>query len=197
MWIVAVNVIFYLAVNFLELRISGIPLMVWLSLIPGIAKYGYVWQFVTYMFVHSGPMHLIFNMYALLIFGVNCERCIGSREFILFYMLSGILGGVIGYIVYTLTGTNAMIMGASGAVYALLFLTSVLFPYNRILLYFFIPLKMPVAVLVFIGTELLSQVVGRADGISHLIHLSSILIAWIYCVARFRISPVKVWKEAL
>jgi membrane associated rhomboid family serine protease len=49
------------------------------------------WQVVTYMFVHRGLSHLLFNMIGLFFFGLSVERSIGSREFLLFYLLSGVL----------------------------------------------------------------------------------------------------------
>jgi len=150
------------------------------------------------MFVHIDFMHFFFNMYALLMFGIMLERTLGSREFLLFYFVTGTLGGVVCYLISMLTGNmNIAIIGASGAIYAMLFLTSVMFPSGRILLFFVIPLKMPVAVLVFIVLEVCSQILGTSTGIAHLAHLSSMLIAWLYCILRFQVSPVKVWKEAL
>lgn len=196
-YLIAVNVAVFFITNYLKITVNGIPLKYYLSLIPVFVKHGYVWQFVTYMFVHSTFEHLFFNMYALLVFGLVIERGIGSKEFLLFYFLTGILGGVTNYIVASIFGgANFATMGASGAIYGILFLMAVMFPYNRILLFFFIPMKMPVAVLSFIVIEVVSQVTGVGGNIAHLIHLSGIIFAWIYCIVRFRISPWKVFKES-
>lgn len=197
-WIAAACVIVYMMTQVANFRIKGVPLLYWLSLIPSFTKFGCVWQFITYMFVHGSPLHLLFNLYALMIFGNILERSLGSREFLFFYFLTGILGGVFCFVIYQLTGmVNVAIMGASGAIYAMLFLESVLAPQSRVVLFFIIPLKMPVAMLIFIGLEILSQLTGGGDGIAHLVHLSSIAIAWIYCVLRMKISPLKVWKDNL
>lgn len=197
-WLIGACVLVYAITIIFPVNIGGISVMYWLSLIPGFVRHGYVWQFVTYMFVHGNPLHLLLNMYALLVFGRPLERSFGSREFLLFYFVTGALGGVISYVIYLLTGlANVAIMGASGAIYAMLFLTSVTFPTVRILLFFFIPLKMPVAVMVFIALEVFSQLTGGGADVAHLVHLTSIAVAWIYCVVRFRISPWKVWKEVL
>jgi len=194
-YLVAVNVIVFIAVRYVHPVINGVSLVYWLSLVPVLLR---PWQFVTYMFVHMDFMHLFFNMYALLMFGVLLERTIGTREFLLFYFVSGVLGGVISYFVYTATGnTMLVILGASGAVYALLFLTSVMYPHGRILLFFILPLKMPVAVLLFIILEVFYQVAETTGGVAHLVHLASIAVAWVYCLLRFRVSPVKVWRDAL
>lgn len=196
--LVMVNVIVYILTNLFDIRINGISLIYYLSLIPPFVRHGYVWQFVTYMFVHSDFSHIFFNMYALMIFGISLERAIGSYEFLLFYFLSGILGGVLKYIA-SVTGIVPMsvVLGASGAVYALMFLTAVLFPFNRVLLFFIFPMRLPLAVLVFIFIEVTSQVMGTGAGVAHLIHLSSILVAWLYCIIRMNISPFKVFRSAL
>lgn len=198
-WILGINVVIYFLINYTGIAIKGLPLWVWLSLVPQLINvYGWIWQFVTYMFVHVDTLHLFFNMYALFMFGTMLERCLGTREFLLFYLLTGTLGGVLSYLIELFTGNMSLaIMGASGAIYAMLFLTSVTFPTSRVLLFFFIPMKMPVAVLVFIALEVFSQVAGSDSGVAHLVHLSSMLVAWLYCVVRFQTSPIKVWKEAL
>lgn len=196
--LLAVNLIVYILVNMFDFQYHGIKLVYWLSLIPAFVNHGYVWQFVTYMFVHVDFMHILFNMYALIMFGTNLEKAIGSREFLLFYFLTGILGGVFSYIINVFSGlTMTATIGASGAVYALMFLVSVLFPESRVLLFYFIPMKIPFAVLIFIVVEAMSQIMGTAAGIAHLVHLSSVFVAWIYCVVRFKISPYKVYKSVI
>ena len=196
-YLIAINFFVYIAINYINPVISGIPLVYWLSLVPVFIRQGYVWQFFTYMFVHMEFFHLFFNMYALFMFGTMLERAIGTKEFLLFYFVTGVLGGVASYLIYISTGiVNLAIMGASGAVYAMLFLTSVMYPQGRVLLFFFLPLRLPVAILLFMGIEIASQFVSNGDGVAHLVHLTSVAIAWIYCLVRFRISPLKVWRSS-
>nr|AGS52339.1 rhomboid family protein [uncultured bacterium contig00063] len=52
------------------------------------------------MFVHGGFSHILFNMFALFIFGIQVERYMGSREFLLFYFVTGTLAGIFSFIVY-------------------------------------------------------------------------------------------------
>ena len=197
-YLVIVNVLVFLATNYMNISFRGLRLTYWLSLVPAFVNRGWVWQFVTYMFVHGSMMHLFFNMYALLMFGRALERYLGTREFLLFYFLCGILGGLIGYIFYTILGTtNIVILGASGSIYALLFLCAVMAPNTSILFFFFLPMKMPYAVMIYIAIEIISQVFGLDNGVAHLIHLSSILVAWLYVWLRLKINPIKVWKQTL
>lgn len=198
MYLVMANVLVYLVINYANIRIKGLPLIYWLGLVPGCVNMGWVWQFFTYMFVHRSFSHLLFNMLGLMMFGQLVERAVGTREFLLFYFVCGVLGGIISYLFYMLQGMlAAVIIGASGSIYALLFLAAVLFPQARVLLFFFIPMKMPIAVMVFIAIELFDQIVGLNGGVAHLIHLSSIAVAWLYCLVRFRLNPIQVWKENL
>ena len=94
-----------------------------------VEQYHMYWQFLTYMFVHGNFQHIFFNMLALLIFGMGLERAIGSREFLLFYLITGMLGGFFSFLVYRFTGQyQVFLLGASGAVYALLFAYAVFIP---------------------------------------------------------------------
>lgn len=214
-YIIMANVLIFIATQYLNIRYKGLQLSTWLGLMPSLVNKGCVWQFFTYMFVHGNFSHLFFNMFALLMFGRTLEYYLGTREFLLFYFLTGFLGGVISYVVsliqgvpeiffeggyayyYVAQGTPTVFIGASGCVYALLFLCAVLFPKHRILFFWFIPMKMPIAVMIYIAIEVVSQVVGVNDGVAHLIHLSGIAVAWLYVMIRFRMNPIKIWRENL
>lgn len=198
MYLVLVNIFVYILTTYTNIAFRGVPLVYWLGLIPGCVNMGWVWQFVTYMFVHGSFTHLLFNMLAIIMFGMSIERYLGTREFLCYYFVCGILGGIISYLFYILQGTYGVVMmGASGSIYALLLLAAVFFPYSRVYLFFFIPMRMPVAVIVFIAIEIVDQAIGAKQGVAHLIHLSSMAIGWIYCLVRFKTNPIKVWKNTL
>lgn len=198
LYLIAVNVIIFFLSNFVDLRIMGLNIRYWMFLYPPMIRSGFIWQFVTYMFIHTDAIHLLFNMYALYMFGTFVEARIGSKEFVLYYFICGVLGGVISYFINCYTGQfNTAILGASGAVYAVMFLTAITAPTARVLMFFFIPMKLAFAVLVFLIIEIVEQVFGSSEGIAHLVHLSSVLIGYLYCLIRFRISPYKVLKESL
>ena len=214
-YIIMANVLIFIATEFFNINYMGLPLRAWLGMVPSLVNKGYVWQFFTYMFVHGSYMHLFFNMFALLMFGRMLEYYLGTKEFLLFYFVTGVLGGVISYVFYVIQGvpeiffeggqayyyamqgTPVIVIGASGCVYALLFLCAVLFPTSRILFFFFIPMRMPFAVMIYIAIEVFSQVFGLNEGVAHLIHLSSIAVAWLYVMIRFRMNPIKIWRESL
>ena len=188
-WLIGVNVLFFAAMYFLGFR----NLIYYMSMIPRLVMRGWVWTFVTYMFVHGGISHILFNMLALFIFGIQVERYMGSREFLLFYFTTGILAGVFSFFVYFLTNSPMVIlMGASGAIFAVELAYAVFFPDSIIYLWGILPLRAPVMVLGFTALELISSIFGLSRGVAHLTHLAGFGFAWLYFVVRFGIDP---WKR--
>ena len=156
----------------------------------------FYWQFITYMFIHGSVSHLLFNMLSLLVFGINVEKTIGSKEFVLFYFLCGAISGVFSYVVYRFTGqVNKFLMGASGAIYSLIFCYAVLYPRNTIYIWGVIPLPCPLMVIIFTAIEIFSNF-SRTDGVAHLTHLFGFVTAGLYFITRMGIHPIKVWKDA-
>lgn len=160
-----------------------------------VIKGHYFWQFITYMFLHGNIRHCFFNMLGLLVFGLQLEKAIGSKEFLLFYLVCGVLSGVFSFVVYYFTGQyRAFLLGASGAIYAVLFAYAVFFPRSIIFIWGFIPVPAPVLVLIYTIIEIGSQLFGSSN-ISHMTHLFGFLAAWLYFVIRMGIHPLKIWKK--
>ena len=215
MYIILANVLVFLATQYLNISFMGLSLKGWLGMIPSLVTKGWVWQLFTYMFVHDSITHLFFNMFALLMFGRALEHFLGTREFLLFYFLCGFLCGLISYGFYMIqgqptflieggrimylvgTGTPVLVVGASGCIYAILFLSAVLFPTARVLFFYVVPVKMPIAVMIYTAIEVFFQVFGINDGVAHFVHLSGIAIAWLYVAIRMRMNPIKIWRDAL
>jgi membrane associated rhomboid family serine protease len=160
------------------------------ALNPVMVMRGAVWQFVTYMFAHGGVSHLLFNMLALFIFGNQVERRMGSREFLLYYLLTGVLAGVFSFVVYLVTHSYGVyLLGASGALFAVQLAYAALFPDSIIYIWGILPLRAPVMVLVFTAIELFSSIFGFRAGVAHLTHLAGFAFGWIYFLARFSMNP--------
>ncbi len=154
------------------------------------------WQPFTYMFVHGGFQHIFFNMIGLLCFGLSVERAIGTKEFVLMYLLIGLFGGIFSLIVYFALGMYGIfLMGASGAIYGMLLAYAVIFPRNRIFIWGIIPVPAPILVLAYAAIEFFSQFLGSRDGVAHSVHLAGFAFAWLYFVVRFGVNPVKIWKD--
>jgi len=186
-WLIGINFFFFVLMHFLGFR----NLTFQMSMIPArIVASGAIWTFATYMFVHGGFGHILFNMLALFIFGTHVERHMGSREFLLFYLVTGTLAGVFSFFMYYLTGQYFVwLMGASGAVFAVSLAYAVLYPDSIIYIWGILPVRAPIMVLGFTILELFSSVFRPHSGVAHLTHLAGFAFAWLYFVVRFNINP--------
>ncbi|MDR2630084.1 MAG: rhomboid family intramembrane serine protease [Spirochaetaceae bacterium] len=188
LFLIGINILVFLAQQvFADRYISE-----YLAMIPIAVINGWIWQFVTYMFAHGGFTHLLFNMLALFIFGTQVERRMGSREFLLYYLLTGILAGVFSFLVYWFTGAYGVhLVGASGAIFAVQLAYAAFFPDAVIFIWGILPVRAPIMVLGFTVLELVSSVFGFRSGVAHFTHLAGFAFGWIYFLARFDINP---WK---
>jgi membrane associated rhomboid family serine protease len=159
----------------------------------------WVWQTATYMFLHGGIFHILFNMLALWMFGTELERVWGTRYFLKFYFLTGIGAGALTVLLSLLPFTGlqyANIIGASGAIYGLLLAYAMYFPDRPILLILFpVPAKIAVAVL---GAIALFSSLSEAGGVANATHLSGLLVAYLVLKGA-RIHPIsevkyRYWK---
>jgi membrane associated rhomboid family serine protease len=135
-----------------------------------------IWRFVTYLFLHDphSPMHLLFNMLALWMFGVELEEMWGTKRFVTFYFLSGMLSGL-----FSVLSWNSNVIGASGAILALLTVYACYFPDRTILMFFIFPLPVRIAVLIIGAISLWGAWTG-AGGIAYLTHLGGIAVGFLY-----------------
>ena len=154
-------------------------------------------QLVTHMFMHGGFAHILFNMYALFIFGSVLERVWGSQKFLFYYFVTGIGAALIhlGVMALQLRGYEAAFnagdmlartgiqdilltptVGASGAIYGLLLAYGMLFP-NNIMQLIFPPvaLKAKWFVLIYGAIELMLGLSGRGGDIAHFAHLGGMI----------------------
>jgi membrane associated rhomboid family serine protease len=188
-----------IAVNLFIFLITAIvpKAKVYLSLIPGlvIQEHAY-WQFLTYMFTHADISHILFNMLGLFFFGVQVERRMGSSEFLLFYLICGIGAGLFSFLIYWLSGSYLVILlGASGALYAVLLAFAVFYPYANIYVMGLIPVRAPLLVLIYTAIELFSQFFSLRSGIAHLTHLAGFGFAFLYFLIRLGINPITVFRR--
>ena len=159
-------------------------------------RYRLYWQIFTYMFVHNDLSHILFNMLALAFFGMPVEQTVGSKEFLLFYLISGIMSGFISFLVYSNYRIFTLLIGASGAIYAVLFMYAVIFPRSKIYIWGLIPVPAPLLVIIYAIIETGSHLTYTLSHVAHFTHLAGFFIAWLYLVIRMGIHPLKVWKNA-
>jgi len=186
LWLIAANVLVF-ALSILDPQLSYR-----LALNPAAVLSGALWQPLTYMFAHAGLSHLFFNMLGLLFFGTAVERSVGTREFLLYYFLTGILAGLVSLLVYIATGAmGAFLLGASGAVFAVLLAYATIFPESRIFIWGLIPVRAPLLVLGYAAIELFSELTSSNSAVAHLTHLAGFGLGWLYFLLRFGVNPAR------
>ena len=177
----AVKHIILINVLMLVLTYLNNPLMSkWFALNP-ISFLWKPWQLVTYMFMHGGFGHLFFNMYTLFIFGSVLENVWGTKKFLTFYFVTGIGAALVNIGVQYLTGSFALTVGASGAIYGILMGYAMLYPDSRLTLLFPpVSMKAKWFVLIFAGIELLLGISNNpADNVAHFAHLGGLVFAFL------------------
>ncbi len=147
----------------------------WLALWPlGVAFQP--WQVLTYAFLHGGLMHLVLNMYGMVMFGADLERNWGPNRYLRFYLVSVLAAALTQLAVTAWLGQALPTVGASGGVFGLLLGYAVMFPDRRIVL-LFPPIPMPawVFALLFAAISLVLGVTGTQSGVAHFAHLGGML----------------------
>ena len=149
------------------------------GLVPAlITRQLFLWQFVTYMFVHAGVFHILFNMLALWMFGCDVERQWGFNRFLRYYFLTGVGAGFCSYIINPLALTATV--GASGAIFGLLLAYGVLFADRTIYLYFLFPIKAKYFVMIMGAVVFYLAVTSTDSGISNSAHLGGMIFGYLY-----------------
>ena len=139
-------------------------------------QHGYLWQLLTYQFMHAGLLHLLFNCWAIYVFGRDVEDALGLKRFLVLYLASGILGGMFQILMGVLIGGGfgGAVVGASAAAFGLAAAFAVLFPDRLLLLFFIIPMRAKYLLLIC-GVLALLGILSPGDNIAHAAHLGGMV----------------------
>ena len=150
-----------------------------------------LWQMFTYLFIHGGFIHIIFNMFVLWMFGKDLELDWGKNEFLIFYFICGIGAGLI----TVLASMNSFVpvVGASGAIYGVLAAYGFTYPNRIVYLYGIFPLKVKYVVLVFGVIAFFASLSAIQSTVSHITHISGMIIGIIYILFNFRWKNIRLW----
>jgi len=183
----AVRAIVYTNVAVFVLTALAPRVVDWVGLVPAdVVERLRVWQIATYLFVHGGLFHILFNMLALWMFGVDLERRWGTPAFARYYFVTGIGAGVCVVLVslLPLAGARASYaiptIGASGAIYALIMAWAIVFPDREILFMFLFPLRTRVFALLVGAIAFYSALGASGTGVSNIAHLGGLAIGYLY-----------------
>jgi len=183
----AVRVLLYTNIGVWLVSLFYTPIIEWFGLVPKwvIEKY-WLWQPVTYMFLHArSPTHILFNMLILWMFGVELERMWRTKFFVKYYFVCGIGAGVITVLVSLLPFAathatyDAIVIGASGALYGLLLAFALYYPNRPILMFLFFPVPAKYFVAILGGIAFLMSVQG-SGAVAATTHLGGLAIGYLY-----------------
>jgi membrane associated rhomboid family serine protease len=178
-WLIIANVGMFLVTSIYE------PLIGFLGLIPELVlERQWIWQLATYLFLHAGPVHLLFNMLGVWMFGVELERLWGTRFFLKYYAITGIGAGLTVVLVSLLPmkwaavtyGVNTI--GASGALFGLLMAFAFYYPDRPILMFLLFPIPAKYFVLIVGAMAFLSA--PRNSQVSEIGHLGGLIFGYLY-----------------
>jgi len=185
-WLLISNVGIFI-VSYLLSRVSIIGrILSVLALVPAEVVRGLaLWQLVTYLFLHEGIGHILWNMLALWMFGAELERLWGTTRFLRFYFICGIAAGLtVIACAYIFGGAGIPTVGSSGAVYGLLVAYGVMFPDQTVLFSFLIPMKSKYFVMIIGGIiflqSFMATVGGQSgSGVAVVAHLGGMVAAFL------------------
>lgn len=181
--LIVANVVVY----FLQQTVPGVGS--WLAFFPQYAL-SQPWTIVTYMFAHATVTHILFNMLGLYFFGPRVEERLGSRRFITLYFIGGISGALL-----SMAFARAHpIVGASGALFAVMLAFATFWPRDQIYIMGILPLEARIAVLLMAAAALWSGVQGSRTGVADFAHLGGFVGGWLYLQWVNRRSGAKKFK---
>ena len=156
------------------------------------------WQLITYMFMHADFTHLFFNMFALWMFGMELENLWGSKKFLIYYTICGLGAAIANLFIAPLFSLVGPTIGASGSVYGVLIAFGYLFPNRYIYIYFMIPIKAWILVILYIGLEVFAVASQSQSGIAHIAHLGGAVVGIIYLLLtnKSKMSFVNNFKKS-
>ena len=177
--LLVVNVVAFILQNVLDYY-SSFRTYVWFALSVEGLRHGFVWQLLTYQFLHGGWLHLLLNCWAIYVFGRELEETLGRNRFLTLYFTSGVIGGLFQALTGVLVGGPfaAPVVGASAGAFGLVAAFAALYPERplMLLLFFIIPVSMRAKFLLLFSALLaLFGIVFPTDNIAHAAHLGGML----------------------
>lgn len=174
----------------------------WFALVPQKVLHGQIWRLLTFDFLHSvnDVWHIVFNMYVLFIAGRRLLTLQTPREFLLFYLVAGLLSGLSFFLFEIVRQPEVSAVGASGSVAAVMLLYALHWPREVWMIFGIIPIPVIVIVVLSAIFDLypvlweLGQ--GRPqDQVAHVAHLGGMVFALLYFTQRWRLEPLLNWFD--
>jgi membrane associated rhomboid family serine protease len=160
-----------------------VPAKVWSSFM--------IWQPITYLFLHGGFIHLLFNMFVLWMFGKDLENQWGYIPFLKYYFACGIGAGIATSIFGW--GSFTPVIGASGAIYGLLLAYGLTYPNRLVYLYGIFPIKVKFMVIGMGVIAFFASMTSTNSTVSHITHIAGMVVGLIYLQSKLNFKNLKLW----
>ncbi|MBC8312150.1 MAG: rhomboid family intramembrane serine protease [Candidatus Marinimicrobia bacterium] len=160
-----------------------VPAKVWSSFM--------IWQPITYLFLHGGFIHLLFNMFVLWMFGKDLENQWGFIPFLKYYFACGIGAGVITS--FFGWGSYTPVIGASGAIYGLLLAYGLTYPNRLVYLYGIFPIKVKFMVIGMGVIAFFASMTSENSTVSHITHIAGMVMGLMYLQSKINFKHIKLW----
>jgi membrane associated rhomboid family serine protease len=146
------------------------------------------YQIISHMFMHGNFGHIFFNMFGLFMFGRVLESVLGSKKFFLLYFLSGIGAAGLQLLIYYFQQADAVMIGASGAIFGVLAAFAMMFPNVELMIIFLpVPIKAKYLVPIYAVLELFFGIASfSGDNIAHFAHLGGAIVGFFL---------IMIWKR--
>jgi len=148
------------------------------------------WTVVTYMFLHGGILHLLFNSLVLFFFGPAVESRLGSDRFVILYFISGLTAALFAFFF----AYNIPVVGASGAIMGLMMAYAYFWPRDKFLIYFVIPIEARVLVVAYAAISVFFLRSG-GGGTAHYAHLGGLVGSFLYLQFLSRNAGAKKFRS--
>ena len=152
-----------------------------------------LWQPLTYMFFHApfyssiGISHILLNMLGLWVFGRELEQAWGKKKFLKYYFLTGVGSGLATFLFQM--DSSSPVIGASGAVYGILLAYGLSYPNRMLYIWGLIPIR-SMWLVIIMGSIAFFGLLGKTDGISHVTHISGMIIGYVLLRKKWRLSDI-------
>lgn len=172
-----------------------VDLVPYLGLVPVDVIRGWIWQLVTYAFLHSTDnySHILFNLLMMWMVGGDLERHWGSQKYLTYWLVCAVGAGVCVTLAGAFRGVSNPTIGASGAIYGLLLAYGMIFAERRFLFMLLFPIKARTLAWILFAVAFISNLTPQGDRISHVAHLGGMIVGWLYLKRAWRVGDL--WRE--
>ena len=189
------NAVVFLVQAYMKTKHPTVPMDHYLGLSLDGLRHGYLWQFLSFQFLHGGLFHLLINSWGIYVFGPPVEHAVGRGRFLWLYLLSGLFGGlvhVLGSLVFpidfgTITIGSATafnpVVGASAGLFGLIAAFATFFPRQELTVYLFFVFPVTVTARVLLAVSAGIGLLGvflAGDNVAHGAHLGGMVMGFVF-----------------